>query len=69
MTGKFLIQYSFDAMVDDEQYQARTWLQSNTVPNGVTVDAWANSYGQARADLIKIIESIPNDEEIDICGI
>ena len=63
MTGKFVISYSFDALVDDEQYQARCII------GGLTVDAWSNSYGQARSTLIKIIESIPNDEEVEICGI
>ena len=63
MTGKFIISYSFDEMMEDEPYQARTILGGNMI------DAWANSYANAKYKLIKIIESIPNEEEIEICGI
>ncbi len=75
MTGKFKFQYCFDAMMDDGQFQVRTIL--HTMPlldgtgatEGIMVDAWATSYAQARDDLITIIQSIPDDEEIEICGI
>ncbi len=71
MTGKFRIQYSFDETMDDEPYQARTSLDTpRDVPgtNGF-IDAWGHSYGEAKSKLIKIIESIPDEEEIEICGI
>ncbi len=60
-----------DAMMDDEPYQARTLICSMT-PNAegtIPVDAWGTSYGEAKSILIKIIESIPDEEEIEICGI
>ena len=62
MTGLFKITYSYDDTYD-EPYQARTMIGSDLV------DAWSNSYGQAKSKLIKILESIPNDEDITICGI
>ena len=62
MTGQFKISYSYDDTYD-EPYQARTIVGDDMI------DAWCNSYFGAKAKLIKIIESIPDDEEINICGI
>ena len=62
MTGTFKIRYSFDGEMD-EPYQARTIIDD------CLVDAWATSYGEAKSKLIKIIESIPIEEEVEICGI
>ena len=63
MTGRFIISYSFDDMMDEDPYQARTII------NESMIDAWSTSYAGAKDKLIKIIESIPNEEEIEICGI
>jgi len=70
MKGKFIVSYSFDETMEDEPYQARATL--NTVNPEVEIsmiDAWGTSYGEAKSKLIKIIESIPDDEEVEICGI
>ena len=62
MTGKFKILYGFDVEYDeDKPYQARCDLNDDQI-----IESWASSFGEARQNLITILQSIPDQEEIDL---
>ena len=61
MKGTFRISYGFDLMYDeDNPYQAKCEHDK------CLIEAWSTSWAAARQNLIKILESMPDNEEISL---